>query len=259
MSAGPLAGKTILVTRAKEQANDLTTLIEKQGGTVIEVPLIAFTPVSSYEMEAVIHNLSDFQWLIFTSANGIRFFMRKYEVLQQTNKLPPFMKIAVVGKKTEQMLKKYELKADVIPDEFVAEGLIKALKGQVRKGDHVLLARGNLGRKELVHQLLKMGAFVEDMPVYKTISHPEAKDKLVEVLTSNHPVDYITFTSSSTVQHFIQVIRAKDIQVKAKIACIGPIAARTAEQDGFNIQVMPSTYTIEHLVKALVKDAKENE
>ncbi|WP_227936698.1 uroporphyrinogen-III synthase [Alkalihalobacillus deserti] len=258
MSKNPLAGKTILVTRAKEQAQDLSFLISKQGGTAIEVPLIAFQAVSSQDLESVIHNLKSYQWLIFTSANGVRFFIEELKKIRQHIQQGA-LKIAVVGTKTEQMLEYYQLKADLLPDHFVAEGLVEALAKQVVRGDRVLVARGNLGRKELIDGLTEVGAVVDDLSVYETVHPPEAKDKLEQVITSLGTLDYITFTSSSTVHHFMEIIQEKGINVQAKIACIGPIAARTAEKYGLTVDLMPSTYTVEHLVEQLILDSKENE
>ncbi|MFC0557827.1 uroporphyrinogen-III synthase [Halalkalibacter alkalisediminis] len=257
MSTNPLAGKTVLVTRAKEQAQDLSLLIAKQGGTAIEVPLIAFKAVSSKELETAIHNVRTYQWLIFTSANGVRYFIKELQRYQYDLKQLP-LKIAVVGTKTEQMLECYDVKADLLPVDFVAEGLVEALSGQVKKGDRVLVARGNLGRIELITGLTALGAMVDDVSVYRTIHPPEAKDQLEAVLASLKSTDYITFTSSSTVHHFIKIIQAKGMDVKAKIACIGPIAARTAKKYGLTVTLMPSTYTIEHLVDQLILDSKEN-
>ncbi|GAE34929.1 uroporphyrinogen-III synthase [Halalkalibacter akibai] len=255
MTDRPLASKIILVTRAKEQAQDLTKLVEAKGGTTIEVPLIAFQSLQTPEIKTAIHTINDYQWLIFTSSNGVRFFMEQYELLQQTWKLPKHLKIAVVGQKTERTLAKYHLQADLCPDEFVAEGLIEELKGQIRNNERVLIARGNLGRDILVQQLSRIGAQVDDVTVYKTVV-PEAANQLEQVL--NHSIDYITFTSSSTVHHFMQIIRQANIQIQAKIACIGPIAAKTVQDYGLTVDVMPTTYTIDHLVEEIIADTKEN-
>lgn len=257
MSTNPLAGKTILVTRAKEQAQDLSLLIAKQGGTAIEVPLIAFQAVSSKEMETAIHNVTTYQWLIFTSANGVRFFMEEWQKHRHdlTN---VSLKIAVVGSKTKQMLEQYKLTADLVPDDFVAEGLVEALSGHVKKGDRILVARGNLGRKELITGLNDLGAVVDDVPVYRTIHPPEAPDQLQKALSRVKATDYITFTSSSTVHHFIKIIQAKGIRIKGKVACIGPIAARTAENYGLTVDLVPNTYTIEDLIDLIILDSKEN-
>ncbi|ARK31619.1 uroporphyrinogen-III synthase [Halalkalibacter krulwichiae] len=254
MTSKPLEGKTILVTRAKEQAQQLTHLLKEQGGTVIEVPLIAFKPVSSNEMKSVIHTLEDYQWLVFTSANGVRFFMEEVKRLEKS--IPPHsIKIAVVGTKTNEVLKHYHLEADLIPEDFVAEGLIQALAGQIKRGDRILIARGNLGRKILVEQLTELGAYVHDLPVYETVVPEDAQDELISVLNTRQ-VDYVTFTSSSTVDHFSEIVRGSQCKTDFKVACIGPIATRTAMKNGLTVDLTPHTYTIDHLVEQIINDAK---
>ncbi|WP_332689549.1 uroporphyrinogen-III synthase [Halalkalibacter lacteus] len=259
MSGGPLAGKTILVTRAKEQANDLSQLIKEQGGNAVEVPLIAFESSFSKEIGQAIRQLKDYEWLLFTSANGVRFFIDHYKTVQRNEGFPA-IKIAVVGTKTEEALKSYHLRADLLPKDFVAEGLIEALSPKVKKGDRVLVARGNLGRVELIQELTQLGALVEDLPVYETIHPKTATKELEAVLNNKVKIDYVTFTSSSQVHHFMNVLLdlGKELsEVGAKIACIGPIAARTARNYGLRVEIIPHTYTIEHLVEQIILDSKE--
>jgi uroporphyrinogen-III synthase len=259
MSNGPLAGKTILVTRAKEQANDLSQLIKDKGGNAVVVPLIAFKPSYSNEIGQAICHLQDYQWLLFTSANGVRFFMDHYQATKQ-HELFPAVKIAVVGTKTEEALNNYHLKADLLPNDFVAEGLIEVLSQKVKKGDRILVARGNLGRLDLIQKLTQLGALVVDLPVYKTIHPKSATIKMQSVLKNEKTIDYITFTSSSQVHHFMNVLKELHIEsteIAAKIACIGPIAAQTAVKYGLSVEIIPHTYTIEHLVEQIILDSKE--
>ncbi|MCL7748085.1 uroporphyrinogen-III synthase [Halalkalibacter alkaliphilus] len=254
MKSGPLAGKTVLVTRAKEQAHDLSRLIERQGGEAIEVPLIEFQSTNFHQVQKVLNELQDYQWLIFTSTNGVRFFMEQVQTMEQKLNFTS-LKIAVVGEKTEEMLERFGLKATVIPKEYVAEGLVEALMGKVKKGERVIVARGNLGRVDLVHQLSQMGAMVTDLFVYETVCPIKAKEQLHRVLQVHKQLDYITFTSSSTVRHYIKLFKLLKHEQKdthPTVACIGPIAARTAVNNGLNVTIVPHTYTIEHLVEQIV-------
>lgn len=259
MSEGPLAGKTVLVTRAKEQAQALSALIRREGGTAIEVPLLAFRPsIQSKRVDQSIQDIATYQWLIFTSANGVHFFMERYKMLHQSQVMPP-VSIAVVGKKTEAALCRYQLKADLLPADYVAEELIAALEGKINIGDHILLARGNLGRSVLHDELARMGAHVNDVTVYETVCPKSAKSDLQRVLQAQTRIDYVTFTSSSTVCHYVDLLKQLrlEAQMQPKIACIGPIAAKTARDCGLNVDIIPPTYTIEGLVEQLIHDKKE--
>lgn len=260
MTRFPLAGKTVLVTRAKEQALALSKLIRRQGGEAIEIPLLAFQPSTDTEkLDWAIKDIANYQWLIFTSANGVRFFMERYNMIHQNElKLP--VSIAVVGKKTEAALTHYQIKADLIPTDYVAEGLVDALAGIVSSGDRILLARGNLGRKVLNDELVRLGALVDDITVYETVCPKSAKADLQKILLAQTQIDYVTFTSSSTVSHYVEILeqlQSDGIQFQPKIACIGPIAARTAKDFGLTVDIIPPTYTIEALVEQLVFDTKE--
>ncbi|GAE27319.1 uroporphyrinogen-III methyltransferase [Halalkalibacter wakoensis JCM 9140] len=257
MRSGPLAGKTILVTRAKEQAKEVTQLIEKQGGTTIEIPLIAFQSTINKKEADVLQHIGDYQWLIFTSSNGVRFFM-DYYIQHGDRDLLKKINIAVVGTKTEETLNKYQLAANIIPQEFVAEGLIEALKGQIKKDDKVLVARGNLGRMRLINELTKLGAVVTDLTVYETFLPKKSSYDLLDVLKTEN-IDYVTFTSSSTVHNYIKSIEPVGIKSRNHpiIACIGPIAAKTAESYGLKVEIVPRTYTIEHFIKEIVRHSKE--
>ncbi|MET3507126.1 uroporphyrinogen-III synthase [Halalkalibacter oceani] len=264
MTELPLAGKRILVTRAKEQAEALSALIRRHGGTAIEVPLIAFqAPADGARSEAVLKQLDSYKWLVFTSANGVRFFFERLRELRLTGQSLP-VNIAAVGSKTEAALSRYGLRADLIPESFVAEGLLEALSPKVERGDRLLLARGNLGRSLLPNELTKLGVQVEELIVYETVCPPSAKAELRAAL-EHTTLDYVTFTSSSTVSHYAELLKeleAEGVTASAKIACIGPIAARTARHYRLSVDLMPAKYTIEALVEQLVlhtKGEKEND
>lgn len=264
MTELPLAGKRILVTRAKEQAEALSSLIGRHGGTAVEVPLIAFqAPADNARSEAVLKALDSYEWLVFTSANGVRFFIERLRELQLTGLSSP-VKIAAVGTKTEEALIRHGLRADLIPESFVAEELLEALSTKVENGDRLLLVRGNLGRSLLPKELTKLGIQVEELIVYETVCPPEAKVELRAALERT-TVDYATFTSSSTVSHYAKLLKeleAEGVITAAKIVCIGPIAARTARQYRLSVDLMPARYTIEAMVEQLVlhtKGEKEND
>lgn len=253
-----LTGKTVLVTRAKGQAHELSALIEQNGGRAIEVPLIAFEAVEDNgRLDDAMAQLSSYKWLIFTSVNGVHFFMKRYKE-RFRNKMALPVSIAVVGEKTEAALWEYNVKADVVPTDYTAEGMVDVLVSHIEAGDRVLLARGNRGRHVLNDALAKIGAHLEDITIYKTTFPPVAKKKLNLLVEKQVPIDYVTFTSSSTVTHYVELVkqfRRQEALLQPKIACIGPIAANTARKLGLSVEIVPSTYTINALVEQLVKDS----
>ncbi|KHF40966.1 uroporphyrinogen-III synthase [Halalkalibacter okhensis] len=261
MRNGPLAGKTVLVTRAKDQAQDLSRLIERHGGVAIEVPLIEFQSTNHQHVQRTVSNLQNYQWLIFTSTNGVRFFMQQLQDVKQAFDFTA-INIAVVGEKTKQTLESFGLKATIVPKEYVAEGLVEALRGHIKKGERVIVARGNLGRLDLIHQLSQMGAIVTDLFVYETVCPKLAKEQLHRALIVHKKLDYITFTSSSTVMHYIKLhnqLKYEQREFQSTIACIGPIAAHTAVKNGLNVTIVPPIYTIEHLVEQIVIHSRGGE
>ncbi len=254
-----LVGKTVLVTRAKEQARELSGLIEREGGRAVEVPLIAFEAVEDTgELDEALRNLAHYKWLLFTSVNGVHFFMKRFNQLYHKRpKLP--VSIAVVGEKTEAVLLSYGLKTDLLPDDYTAEGMVDALTGRIKAGDRILLVRGNRGRHVLNEAVKKMGALLHDLTVYRTIFPETAKEQLRALLQGDIMIDYVTFTSSSTVSHYTSILRELSEETgnlqQPKIACIGPIAAKTAKELGLSVHIVPETYTIEALVQQLAIDS----
>ncbi|QOR65716.1 uroporphyrinogen-III synthase [Cytobacillus suaedae] len=249
----PLHGKKILVTRGREQASDFSEKIRKAGGVPIEIPLLSFTYPNRAETELFeeIKKASSFDWLVFTSKNGVDFFFNLFEKLPlQEQKLP---RIAVVGSKTAEALATRGYRADIVPNEFVAEGLVDILKSYVQSNSRIMLARGNLSRKLLVHELESIGVEVNDLIVYNTVANENMKEKLVSELPH---IDVVTFTSSSTVTYFLKLIgntadKLEGID-KMVVACIGPIAKQTAIESGLRVQICPSRYTTDNLLEEII-------
>ncbi|MGG3916858.1 uroporphyrinogen-III synthase [Parageobacillus thermoglucosidasius] len=248
MASGPLSGKTVLVTREKEQAKAFSEKLREAGAIPVEIPLIAISPSSHHEeIERCARQLSDYDWLVFTSANGVRFF---FPFVKQKTLLP---KVVVVGKKTAAALKAYGVSPAVVPDEFVAEGVIEVLKPLVKPRDRVLLVKGNLARTVLRDALIDMGADVTDLIVYKTSMNEAGKERLLCLLREKK-LDVITFTSSSTVQSFLRMMEREDIAsllAGCAVACIGPITKETAEKAGLSVHICPSEYTIDAMIKEM--------
>ncbi|MEH7223069.1 uroporphyrinogen-III synthase [Bacillus sp. JJ1566] len=252
----PLYGRTILNTRGKQQAAEFSKKILAAGGTPIEIPLLTFQKTEdSTIIEETIKNLSTYEWLIFTSKNGVDSFFDFYgQVVNKVGKKIQMPKIAVVGTKTEKALLSKGYKPELVPDEFIAEGLFESLRPYVQQGVRFLLARGNLSRSYLVDELTKSGAVATDLIVYETVGDTREKARLIKLLKEKQ-IDIITFTSPSTVKQFYKMVEQTEWEDWTKqviFACIGPETKKAAEQLHIPIHICPKNYTTDHLLTEII-------
>ena len=202
-------------------------------------------------VERVIQHISNYEWFILTSQNGVRFFFKlieKYDVPRHT--LP---KIAVIGTKTEEELVRYGYKADFIPKQFVAEAFVEEFVSKLDGDTQVLLAKGNLARTIIAEAINQVGASCDEVIVYETVLPKESVQQLVHVLRERE-AEVITFTSSSTIHHFMQIVEQYQLHPYLEsliIACIGPVAKKTALQYGLKVDICPEVYTTEAMLKDL--------
>ena len=255
-SKRPFFGKTVLVTRAREQASALTLALEELGARCLETPVIRIAPPEDGYMsvDAEIAGLSSYDWVVFTSVHGVRqFFARIFHAGKDARALGR-AKLAAIGTATAEALKEYGLCADFIPKEFRAEALAEGLRGQA-EGKKVLLPRAQVARESLPETLRSMGAEVKVVPVYQTVTEElceEERKKLVE-----EAVDFVTFTSSSTVTNFLKLPESREVLKKARVACIGPITAETCRKNGIEPSLVAKEYTIAGLVRAMQENLME--
>ena len=250
-----LFGKKILVTRTRKQASKLTKQLENFGADVLEFPTIKISPPSdNFEsMDAAIKNLKTFDWIIFTSANGVEKFFARLKFFNLDARIFGNAKVAAIGSATAERLSDFGIIADLVPKEFRAEGLIDALKDKI-SGKKILLARAEVARDILPRELENFGAEVQIAKVYKTESDAENAAEVREKISSGE-VDLITFTSSSTVENFVAAV-GKDFLHKTKTAAIGSITAATLEKFGAPADIVAKEFTIKGLVEAVI-EAKE--
>jgi uroporphyrinogen-III synthase len=245
-----LQGKRIVITRPRSQMDVLVERLQALGAEPIAFPTIAIVPQTDNEaLSNAIKQLQDFDWLIFTSRNGVEVFWDHFTRvganLQQLNGL----KIAAIGPATAAALAERSAPVHLIPPEYVAEAILDAI-GEVR-GLRILLPRAEIARPVLADELVRRGAEVNEIAVYQTMPGvPD--DSAWQALREG--VDVVTFTSSSTVRNFFQLVgdEAQTVLAEALIACIGPITAGTVEQQGYNAHIVAAEYTTEGLVQALV-------
>ena len=252
----PLFGRTILVTRAREQASEFVRMLEEHGAQCLVFPTIKVIPPSSWEaLDESIRSLETYDWLIFTSVNGVKFFFRRLFDLGKDVRELKGLKICAIGPKTAEEIRSHGIRPDFVPSEYRAEAVVEGLRGEDIKGKNILLPRAAVAREILPEKLREMGARVDVVEAYRTVL-PEKKDGHVEEAITTGKVDCITFTSSSTVKNFTRFFPAKEIeklQAGILVACIGPITAETARNRGFQVHITPEEYTLDALTESLVR------
>ncbi|MDR3566264.1 MAG: uroporphyrinogen-III C-methyltransferase [Negativicutes bacterium] len=249
----PLFGKKMLVTRAREQASVLTAALEKLGAECIEAPAIAIIPPESYAaLDAALTELKSYQWLIFTSVNGVEHFFRRLRHAGHDVRALGGIKVAAIGALTAARLREFGVLADVVPLEFRAEGVVAALIGMIEPGMRVLIPRAAVARDLLPEELVKMGAEVNVVEAYRTVTG-DSDGKLLAAKLAAGEIDLITFTSSSTVTNLLAILGpdAATLVAAAKAACIGPITASTCLEHKIQPDVIAEEYTISGLVQAI--------
>ena len=257
----PLFGKRIVLTRAQEQAREFSQLLAAYGAEPIEVPTIQIAPPANWQaIDAAMTRLSTYQWLIFTSVNGVRPFMDRLHATGKDARALANLRLCAIGPRTAQELGVYGLTPDVVPAEYQAEGVIAALAHVGIRGSRILIPRAEVAREILPEQLRELGATVDVIPVYRTIIPVVDVASLTQQLHEGQ-VAAVTFTSSSTVRNFVEVFGGRDVVkplvARVVIACIGPITARTAEEYGLMVTVMPAENTVPALADAIVRHFKE--
>jgi uroporphyrinogen III methyltransferase/synthase len=253
----PLFGKRIVLTRAKEQAGEFARLLASYGAEPMSVPTIKMVPPPSWEpLDQAIARLSSYSWLMFTSVNGIAPFMERLKKARRDVRALAHLQIGAIGPRTADELARYGLTADLVPSEFQAEGMVAAMSQQELRGINVLIPRAEVAREMLPEQLRAQGAAVDVVPVYRTVLPETGLTRLKEQIQAG-AIAVITFTSSSTVANFVELIggatEARRLGSKATIACIGPITARTAEEYGLPVTIMPDENTVSALAQAIVR------
>jgi uroporphyrinogen III methyltransferase / synthase len=252
----PLFGRRIVVTRARAQAGELSERLEKLGAEAIEFPTIEIRPPEDFgPLDAAIDDLDSFDWLIFTSANGVEALVERlgHHGLD-VRALPRGAKIAAIGPATAQKIQDLGLRVDVVPQEFRAEALIESVTGASLAGMRILVPRARVAREILPEKLRETGAEVVVAPAYESVPSLEGRDRLA-VRIGRGEVDCVTFTASSTVENFIRAFGAEDaarLLAQTRVACIGPITAETARKHGIRVDAEAREYTIPGLIEAVV-------
>ncbi len=240
----PLFGRRVLVTRAREQASDLTRLLMQAGAEAVEYPVIRMHPLPP--APELCARLARADWIVFTSANGLPALLGQLDALGADVRALGHAKLAAIGPATAESIRRYGLRVDFVPERFVAEAVAEGFPNPA--GQRVVIARAEEAREALPELLTARGATVDVLPVYRTVPEDGEGPDLATI-------DVITFTSSSTVKNFRA--RYPGAIAGPVIACIGPVTAQTAREEGLSVDIEAAEFTIPGLVDALVRHFNE--
>src|SRR3990172_10176741 len=258
----PLFGRTIVVTRARDQASDFARELEELGARVIEFPTIKIAePEDISPLDHAVRNLSKFHWVIFTSVNGVEAFFRRLSHLGMDARELKGVKICAIGPATADEVRKHCLNVDCQQSKYVAEEVLEEItRREDLRGKRVLMPRADIARSFLPEELNKLGAEAVEVTAYRTVLAEAGDKKLLDRLMAGE-VDVVTFTSSSTVRNFVQLIGKKNLtrlNGKVRFASIGPITTGTAKELGINISMEAKKYTIPGLVEVIEEGLRRN-
>lgn len=253
----PLFGKRILMTRAKEQAAEMAGLLASYGAEPVEAPTIEIAPPADWApVDRAIADIGSYRWIIFTSVNGVSRFMTRLRQRGLDARCLAGRTICCIGPRTAEELEPFGIKADMIPAEYQAEGVLAALGGHPLQGSRVLIPRAEVARETLPDELRARGARVDVISVYRTII-PQTDVKSWRQQLVNRDIHVVTFTSSSTVRNCIELLggaeAAKDLLKPVAIACIGPITAKTVAEYGLTVAILSRENTVPALAEAIVQ------
>jgi uroporphyrinogen III methyltransferase/synthase len=239
-----------VVTRARDQAGELSARLEALGAAVLEMPTIEIRPAQDYiALDRAIANLAAYDWLIFTSANGVRFFLERLD-RSAADLRALRARICAIGPATRAAVEALHLKVDMMGQEYVAEGLLAAFTDTDLAGKRILLPRAAVARDLVPKELAHRGALVDVVEAYQTVVPECAAARAREVFAGDKP-DCITFTSSSTVQNFVNAAGAQVLE-GVRVVSIGPVTTRTARSFGIAVAAEARVYTVEGLVEAVL-------
>jgi uroporphyrinogen-III synthase len=257
----PLAGWRIVVSRARKQAGALAEGLRAQGASVLEIPFIEIRPPRSYKlMDDALHLVSEYDWLILTSVNGVEALFERMRTLAIPNSALASLKFVAIGPATRTAIERQGFAVEVTPKEYIAESVVEALADKVR-GKRVLLCRAKIARDVIPRELRKLGAHLDVVEAYETVTPQTSREQLRAAFRdAGQRPNAITFTSSSTVRSYISLLgirfrKSKLISGVLNIS-IGPVTSATLREYGLSVDVQARQYTIPGLIEALVQRAR---
>ncbi len=252
----PLAGIRVLVGRARHQAGALSAELRKLGATVTEIPFIEIRKPSTFRpLDSALKNLSRYDWLILTSANGVEAMWDRITKLRLKRSALDGLRFAAIGPATKKAIERRGVRVNVVPKEYVAESVVRSLKGKVN-GKRVLLVRAKVARDVIPNELRKAGALLEVVEAYETVVPKSSRTRLRSALKNpKRRPQVVTFTSSSTAKNFAELLGARpnlagDL-AGIQMASIGPVTSSTLRELGLRVDIAAREFTIPGLVNAI--------
>lgn len=256
----PLEGRTVMITRAREQAAGFASELEALGARVIACPTIEIAPPESYDqLDEAIENLFGYDWLVLTSTNAVEHFLARLVHLGKDVSELDGLRVCAIGEATAERLVTEHIHVDVVPERSRAEGVFDALEKYLGGPEHFeglnfLMPRAAVARDFLPRALEAAGARVDVVTAYRTV-RPETTDRArAEALLVGGGVDCVTFTSSSTVHNFAQLFDTRDLRpllAGVRVACIGGVTAETAAEYGLRADIVPAESNVRALALAV--------
>ncbi len=249
----PLFGKRVLITRTRRQASVLARLLADEGAVPIELPSIEIKPVEDTAaigraVQAI--QSGEYAWVIFTSANAVELIFEHLTERTLDARVFSGGHVAAIGPATASALARWGIVADLVPEEYVAESIVRSMRDLLIRGQRVLLPRAESAREELITGLTTLGVTVDEIPIYRAGVPTDAPPEALADLREGR-IDIVTFTASSTVRNLVEMLGDNTPLEQPLIACIGPITAETARELGLRVDIMAAEYTVEGLVEAL--------
>jgi len=263
----PLFGKRVLITRPIRQAEGMARLVAALGGEPFLLPTIEIAPPEDFTLlDDAIKRIEEYGWIIFTSVNGVEAFFDRLKFLKKDIRALSGIQFCCIGPKTAEALQRFCLNVDYVPKEYTAAAIVEGLRYKLQKGERVLLPRSKLAPDTLTKMLSgtenrhynEIGVSVDEVIAYRTIQ-PEYRIQLAKQFLVQRKVDMLTFTSSSTVTNFIDMVGISELDEWLKgtiVACIGPVTAKTAEDLGVPVHVVADEHTVEGLIAAILEYLK---
>jgi uroporphyrinogen III methyltransferase/synthase len=240
-----------VVTRARGQAGDLSARLRSLGAEAIEFPTIEIRPPADWTpLDNAIENLAAYDWLIFTSANGVRYFVERLD-RSSADLRSLRARICTIGPATRRAVESLHLKVDLMPEEYVAESLLRAFEPHEIAGKRMLLPRAAVARDLVPAELTRRGARVDVVEAYRTVIPEDAAARARAIFSSGRKPDWITFTSSSTVKNFLDAA-GRDVLNGVRIASIGPVTSATIRKHGLETTAEAAPFTVDGLVEAIL-------
>jgi len=255
----PLFGKGVVITRPEEQSREFAALLRDAGARPVFFPTIKIVPPECYDaLDGAIENIDTYNWIIFTSANGVKYFFERLRQQARDIRDLKGVKLCTIGPATAAAVERMGIKVDLVPDRFISEGVVTAFEGMSLSGQRVLIPRAEVARDIIPAGLTRLGACVDVVTAYKTVSSGRDRAELLDLIARGK-VDVLTFTSPSTVTNFITIMGAEwTTPEDLKIACIGPVTEAAANTAGMRTDIVQGPYVIAGLVEAIINEFKND-